>query len=243
MIPSEVIRRRELPHWDMPDATCFITTCLEGSIPAQGNLDLDNYRSELQRRPRPAGKTEPEWMRERWKLAFARTDGWLDNRPAARYLADPRLANVVVDAFYFFAGQRYDLLAFVVMPSHFHWVFRPLEAWVRGLRPGGRERTPRERIVHSINRYTARECNKLRGTGGTFWQHESYDHWVRDVDELERIIHYVENNPVKAGLVKEPSAWPYSSAWYRAGTGLELGCPLVRTRGERGQVGNVPPRE
>ena len=35
---------------------------------------------------------------------------------------------------------------------------------------------------------------------GQFWQHESYDHWTRDLVELERIIRYIEENPVKAGL-------------------------------------------
>ena len=35
------------------------------------------------------------------------------------------LAKEVVDALYFFAGQR-RLLAYCVMPSHLHWVFTPL---------------------------------------------------------------------------------------------------------------------
>ena len=29
----------------------------------------------------------------------------------------------------------------------------------------------------------------------------SYDHWVRDERELERIVEYIEQNPVRAGLV------------------------------------------
>jgi len=55
----------------------------------------------------------------------------------------------------------------------------------------------------------------LRGEVETFWQAESYDHWVRDADEVERIIHYVENNPVKAGLINCPENWLYSSAYLR----------------------------
>jgi hypothetical protein len=28
-------------------------------------------------------------------------------------------------------------------------------------------------------------------------------------------VRYIENNPVKARLCKEPSDWPFSSAWFR----------------------------
>jgi len=47
---------------------------------------------------------------------------------------------------------------------------------------------------------TARQANLILGrTGETFWQAESYDHWVRDASEWRRIASYIENNPVKAG--------------------------------------------
>jgi REP element-mobilizing transposase RayT len=150
----------------------------------------------------------------------------LDTEPVNRHLADVRLARAVVKAMYHFAGQRYDLLSYVVMPSHIHWVFWPLEAWVESLGDGVVERTPRERIMHSLKRHTGRECNILLGTEGKFWQDEAYDHWVRDVDELERIIRYIEENPVKAGLVKSPEEWLYSSARDRHLAGLEFGEPL-----------------
>ena len=241
MNDTERIRRRDLPHWDVPHAAYFITSCLEGSIPAQGLLDIDDYRASLQRRPRPTGKSEEAWTTNCWKLVFARTESWLDMQPAVRHLSDTRLAQLVVDAFYFFADHRYKLLAFVVMPSHIHWVFQPMESWVSQLGPQITVRSPRERIIHSINRHTAAECNKLLGLSGTFWQHESYDHWIRDAEEMERIIRYVEGNPVKAGLVDLPEQWPYSSAWDRKRTGMELGVPLVR--GVPGQVENLPPQE
>src|SRR5437588_13011705 len=121
MAAEEVIRRRDLPHWDVPHAAYFITGCLEGSIPARGLLDRNTYRAELKHRPRPEDKTEQEWTVEQWKRGFARAERWLDQNPAVRHLEDPRAARIVVDTFYHFAGERYDLLAFVVMPSHYHW--------------------------------------------------------------------------------------------------------------------------
>ncbi|MCI0380671.1 MAG: hypothetical protein L0215_24055 [Gemmataceae bacterium] len=248
----ESFTRRRLPHWDMPDAAYFMTTCLEGSIPAEGLLDIKRYRLELEQRPQPENVDEHEWRRMLAKPGFARMDSWLDHKSAVRHLADPRLARIVVDAMYWFAGHRYDLLAFVVIPSHIHWVFQPLAAWVATLpdpdsvghvlnvpddarrvsnvphRDGRhRRRQPRERIQHSVNRFTARRCNEALGTRGEFWQKESYDHWVRDVDELERIMRYVEANPVNSGLVAAPEEWPFSSAYYRKQLNKQFGEPLL----------------
>jgi type I restriction enzyme R subunit len=209
---GELFRRRDLPHWDLPGAIYFVTSCLEGSIPAQGRLDLKGYRSRLKQRPRRMGITDKAWNVHQWKLTFARCEHWLDHRPAVRHLMDARLATVVVDAMRHFDGERYDLLAYGIMPSHFHWVFRPLEAWTATLDKG---RAPREAIMHSLKRYTARECNILLGRQGRFWQEESYDHCVCDFDELERIIAYIEGNPVRARLVDRPEQWLFSSACAR----------------------------
>lgn len=222
---SERIRRRHLPHWDVPHATYFLTTCLEGSIPAQGLLALQQSRQERQRRQKPSHLSDDEWKVVQWKLGFQEMDRWLDTTPARRELAQPALAQEVVNAIFHFAGIRYDLLAYVVMPSHIHWLFTPIPAWIATL--SADESTPRQRIQHSINRYSATQCNKILKVRGTFWQKESFDHWVRDLDELERIIAYIEANPVKAGLVEQPMDWPFSSACFRKMYGIPIGCPLV----------------
>jgi type I restriction enzyme R subunit len=224
----ETIRRRNLPHWDVDGAPYFVTTCLEGSIPAKGLLDLEKYRNTLKQRPRSRERTQEEWASDCWKLLFARADEWLDRHAPVRHLSDARAAQLVVNAMYHFAGERYDLLAFVVMPSHIHWVFQPREDWVRSLGTGTTKRTPRQRIIHGLNGFTGSECNRLLSRHGNFWQHESYDHWVRDGDELGRIILYIEANPVKASFVKAPEDWPYSSAKARREARLEPGQPLPR---------------
>lgn len=223
---NTLIRQRRLPHWDVPGATYFVTSCLAGSIPAKGLLDIANYRRELERRHPPADATPADWDYQREKLTFGRTDQWLDSEPAVRHLADPRLAQVVVDSMLHFADERYELLAYVVMPSHFHWAFRPLDAWVDSLGPTTEKRPPRERVMHSLKTYTARECNQLLAHQGSFWQRESYDHCVRDEDELYRIIHYVEQNPVKAGLVADADGWAFSSARLRTQLGIRCGEPI-----------------
>jgi putative transposase len=74
---------------------------------------------------------------------------------------------------------------------------------------------PRSR---ALKRFTARSANKILGlTGQPFWQDESYDHLVREDTEFDRIVRYIENNPVKAGLVTQPDVFPWSSASLRVG--------------------------
>ena len=171
-VPS-LFRRRDLPHWDIPGATYFVTSCLEGSMPARGVLDLARYREELDARERLEDISEEEWDLRLWKLEFARLDNWIDREPAVRWLERPSLAEVVVDSLLHFAGVRYDVQAFVVMPSHFHWVFRPREEWVAAMTPVQNRRSPREQVMHSIKKWTSRRCNDLLGRLGVFWQAES----------------------------------------------------------------------
>jgi putative transposase len=223
---NTLVRRRHLPHWDVPGAIYFITSCLADSIPARGLLDVANYRRELEQRERPSDMAAAEWKHHRDKLIFGRADHWLDSEPAVRHLADSQLAQLVVNAMLHFAGERYELLAYVVMPSHFHWVFQPSDPWAQSLGPSAQERPPRERIMHSLKTYTAWECNQLLMRKGTFWQDESFDHCVRDDEELYRIIEYVEQNPVKAGLATDTDDWEFSSSRLRERFGIQYGASI-----------------
>lgn len=45
------------------------------------------------------------------------------------FLRDERLAKIVEDALLHFAGQRYALHAWCVMPNHFHMLFTPNEGY------------------------------------------------------------------------------------------------------------------
>jgi hypothetical protein len=50
-------------------------------------------------------------------------------------------------------------------------------------------------------------------TGSAFWQDESYDHTLRYEREFEKVRSYIENNPVRAGLVQDARQY----RWYSAG--------------------------
>lgn len=57
-------------------------------------------------------------------------------------------------------------------------------------------------ILKSWKGFTAREINRLNGTSGQVWQHESFDHLVRHAGSLEAFVRYIEENPRKAKLLE-----------------------------------------
>jgi len=117
------------------------------------------------------------------------------------WLKQPQIAEIVTEALRFaeFELELYELLAWVVMANHVHVVIQP--------------RAPLFRITHAVKGYTARQANRMLGREGhAFWQHESFDRWIRDRYELERAIRYVERNPVVGGLVEREEDWEWSSA-------------------------------
>ena len=72
---------------------------------------------------------------------------------------------------------------------------------------------PAARITRGIKGVSARDANAVLGCPGQpFWQDESFDHWIRDGSEFERVRAYIEWNPVAAGLAARPEEWPWSSA-------------------------------
>jgi REP element-mobilizing transposase RayT len=140
--------------------------------------------------------------------AFVAMDRLLDQaRTGPLYLARPEIASLVVEAI--LEGRdplgHYDLHAFVVMANHVHLLITPA--------------VPVPGLLQRLKGTTARRANQMLSlTGRAFWQEESFDRWVRDEREFQRIRAYIEENPVRAGLVTAPEDYPWSSAW-RTGCG------------------------
>jgi REP-associated tyrosine transposase len=70
--------------------------------------------------------------------------------------------------------------------------------------------------VRSWKLFTTRALNKVHSTSGAVWAPDYFDRYMRDEDHLLQTIGYVENNPVKAGFVRPPEEWPFSSARFRS---------------------------
>lgn len=133
----------------------------------------------------------------------ARWEAVLDAGHGARWLNDPIVAGLVEEALLRFDGDQYRLIAWCVMPNHVH----VMAEIGNGYRLGD--------IVASWKQLSARMANRRLGRAGPFWQVDYFDRYVRDDAHFVMAMHYIENNPVQAGLVATAEAWRWSSAWRR----------------------------
>jgi len=92
---------------------------------------------------------------------------------------------VVAMAIEHFAGQRYEILVYVVMDDHVHVLVRPYEG------------ISLEKVVHSWKSFTAHRLQKEFGRTGAVWQDEFFDRIVRDDEELVEKANYILGNPLK----------------------------------------------
>ena len=199
MAVSDLINyERNLPHRLPPGEVVFLTFRLAGSLPRtvveqfQAELELAQQRFE----------SEPAQLYAAQKRYFGRFDAQLNKGEyGPMYLREPDVATLVAESLRYFSGTGYDLRCYCVMPNHVHVVVQVLE-----------EALPLVKTLQRLKSYTATQANKMLGRTGAFWQAESYDHVVRK-GELERVLAYVLENPVKAGLVEDWEQWPYT---YRA---------------------------
>ncbi len=222
MPPEEIITRRNLPHWYVNGAMHFVTYRLAGTIPSAVLLRLREQRdARLRQKPR-AGITLQKHKELAHKLFFAEYDRHLDHSCSINWLTTPSVAAMIRGNLYHHNGNMYYLLAYCIMPNHVHVLLQPTTLALTHSSPTEMEAhepdekpdsgSPLSSIMHSLKSYTAHRANELLSRSGPFWQHESYDHWVRDDDELERIVYYIAWNPVKAGLVQHPHEWFFCSA-------------------------------
>ena len=97
---------------------------------------------------------------------------------------------------------RIHLYAIVVMPDHVHMLFQPLrdqDGWP----------FPLVDILQCLKGGTAHRINKLLGTSGPVWEEESFDHVLRSDESLKEKAEYIRQNPVEAGLARNPEEYQW----------------------------------
>src|SRR5206468_11111195 len=142
--------RGYVPHCDKPGLLQMVTYRLYDAMPAS-------------RRREWSGLAQIENERERM-IAF---EDYLDKGYGSCFLANPRITEVIEENWLHFDGQRYRLIAWVIMPNHVHLV---LEVW----------HVPLSDIVHSWKSYTAQIANRLLHRRGALWQEDFWDRYIRD---------------------------------------------------------------
>jgi len=74
--------------------------------------------------------------------------------------------------------------------------------------------------IETWKKFTAHAANKLLKRRGKFWADDYWDTYMCDAEHELKARHYIESNPVKAGLVREPAEWLWSSARFRDQCGV-----------------------
>ena len=176
-----------MPHYDRANIYQMITYRLTDALPK-------NVAGTMEFQIKLTGKEKTERRKHIKKLLDADYGNCL--------LKQAENAVKVVDSWQFFDKQRYDLIAYVVMPNHVHVLIKTYDGW------------PLSKVIHSWKSYTAKEI--LKKASGTLalpnclWQREYWDRFIRDDAHFIQAIKYIHNNPVKAGLCDSASDWHWS---------------------------------
>ncbi|WP_020403404.1 transposase [Gracilimonas tropica] len=195
--------RRNLPHWQPAGADYFITLRLAGSIPKKVVQKLNKEKEKL------LSSENNEKVRLKInRQIFKKYEAILDKAESGlTWLIKPQINRIVKESLHFRDGRGYKLYAYSIMSNHVHIVFQHISDRIIQRKDDYLVTN----ILASFKKYTGRLCNKkLNRTGSPFWQAESYDHVIRDSDELIRVIYYTLENPVKANLIDKWRDWPHS---------------------------------
>jgi REP element-mobilizing transposase RayT len=149
---------------------------------------------------------------------------YLDRGVGACWLREPQFARLTEGALLHFHQERYELLAWCVMPNHVHVL---VHVW----------RLPLDQMIQSWKRFVATRALRLLrlecrtpirhepAPAGTtpnrssalqsFWEREYWDTFMRDEEQEGKSIGYIESNPMKAKLCRNSETWPFGSGRFR----------------------------
>jgi putative transposase len=98
---------------------------------------------------------------------------------------------------------RFRLANFCIMQTHIHLLIKP------------GENTNLSRIMQWIKTRSAKRWNFLHGSKNHLWGDRYFARAIKNPQEYESVMDYIDQNPVKAGLTAVPGEWSASGAYYR----------------------------
>lgn len=135
-----------------------------------------------------------------------RVNAYLDAGHGDCVLREAEVAAMVQHSLLHFAGKRYDLHAWCIMPNHVHILMQPTNGFTMST------------SIASWKKYTGRRISawrqKHRGIPpGPVWHRDFFDRFIRDEGHYRNVVRYIHENPVKARLVRMAEDWEWSSAF------------------------------
>lgn len=197
--------RRNLPHWQPHNAEYFVTFRLSGSLPSIVIDQLKRERRQINDVQEGSSDLDTVSKKNRRRQIFKKYEKALDSSDfGPTWLANSDIANIIEEALLYRDKKEYDLFAFCIMSNHVHMIFQLLDDAL------SKTEFPVTNILRKLKSFTGLKANQKLERTGAFWHSESYDHVIRDQNELENTIRYVLNNPVKIGLVDNWKDWQYN---------------------------------
>ena len=195
--------KRHLPHIQPPGGIIFVTFRLANSLPKKVMEQLKfDYSSILKLSVK--NKQQKRIRDTKIQKLIDRYDQHLhETSTGSFYLRKREIAKLVSSSIEYNDGKEYDLLSYCVMPNHVHMLFKPIEITPE-------EYVPISKITHGIKSYTANCANEILKRKGQFWEHESFNRYSRSDEDTIKVIKYIFNNPVEAGLVSKREDWLWS---------------------------------
>jgi REP element-mobilizing transposase RayT len=184
--------RGYLPHYDSAEHTQFVTIRLADSVPKHVQVSLNAELGALKKK----GEDSSSIGYHRCK----RMEALLDAGYGCCVLKAESVADVIIKALENLVEQGHEVLRWVIMPNHIHLLLK--------IRHG----TSLSSVIRFFKGRTGKQANEALGSSGRFWFPEYFDRYIRDSDHLNKVLHYIDQNPVRAGLVKAAADWRFGSA-------------------------------
>lgn len=211
---------RNLPHFHPSGETFFITFRLHGSMPVVLFNQLRSRFESQQIELYQLYGNDRDYKSKLYTLQmkyFINCDELLVKAiDSPLWLKDDKIAEIVSNKIFEFENLKYELIVFCIMPNHVHFVIHPdedLKTEVTNIAGKTKDYVIADNM-RLIKGSTARDANLILNRSGSFWQHESYDHIVRNETELKNLILYILNDPVREGFVNDWKDWKWSYCKY-----------------------------
>lgn len=118
-------------------------------------------------------------------------------------MRDPTIARIVAETLLHYDRAHYALQTWCVMPNHVHALIATTKEHELGA------------IVRIWKTFSAKRINETLARSGSVWASDYFDRYMRDQRHYEATKHYIDMNPVAAGLCATPEAWPFGGKGWK----------------------------
>jgi type I restriction enzyme R subunit/putative DNA methylase len=210
-----------LPHFDVPGLVQHVTFHLADSLPREAIARMQAQVNSMPESERSLARRQ-------------RIQELLDSGLGCCLLREAACAEIVEDSLLFGDGARYRLIAWVVMPNHVHVLIEQLPGWpLAKVVQSWKRHTSRQihrmgyllgsalgSVLGSVlgspsctrQNNTNADCKSAIPGHTPLWQRDYWDRFMRNDRHFLTAKHYIENNPVEAGLCTAAEEWGWGSA-------------------------------